>query len=273
VHIATKLFVACRRGEQIAQLDVEDAALCRKIGIMNMIMPALVATLAVMPNLALAADSPEASAQQEIHFETRTPVAAKIDYLLFLPQGYQESKQNWPLMLFLHGSGESGTNVAKVKAHGPPKIVESKPDFPFILVSPQSPGRGWNIKTLTALLDDVTAKYRVDTNRIYLTGLSMGGFGTWSLAAAHPEKFAAIVPICGGGNPADGKKLAGLPIWVFHGAKDPTVPVERSREMVAAIKAAGGNVKYTEYPEGKHDCWTETYNNPELYQWLLAQKR
>jgi predicted peptidase len=239
---------------------------------MNVIIPALVSTLVLIANPALAADSPASPVQQEEHFEAQSPVAAKIDYLLFLPKGYQESKQNWPLMLFLHGSGESGTNLAKVKAHGPPKLVESKPDFPFILVSPQSPKRGWNSQTLMAMLDDVLGKYRVDTNRIYLTGLSMGGFGTWSLAAAHPEKFAAIVPICGGGNPADSKKLAGLPIWVFHGAKDPTVPVQRSREMVAAIKAAGGNVKYTEYPEGKHDCWTQTYDNPELYTWLLAQK-
>jgi predicted peptidase len=240
---------------------------------MNIIIPALVATLTVMSNMALAADSPGTSAQQEIHFEARSPVAAKIDFLLFLPRAYKESNQRWPLILFLHGSGESGTNVAKVKAHGPPKIVESKPGFPFILVSPQCPGRGWDVKTLNALLDDVIGRYRVDTKRIYLTGLSMGGFGTWSLAAAHPERFAAIVPICGGGKPADAPKLAGLPIWVFHGAKDPTVPVARSREMVAAIKTAGGNVKYTEYPEAKHDCWTETYNNPELYEWLLAQKR
>ena len=97
--------------------------------------------------------------------------------------------------------------------------------------------------------------------------------GTWMLAAAHPERFAAIVPICGSGNPADATKLAALPIWVFHGAKDGTVPVQRSRDMVEAIKAAGGNVKFTEYPEAKHNCWTETYNNPELYKWLLAQKR
>src|SRR5271169_1295909 len=129
---------------------------------MKMIIPALVATLAVIPNLALAADSPETSVQQEIHYETRTPVAAKIDFLLFLPQGYKESKQSWPLMLFLHGSGESGTNLAKVKTHGPPKIVDSKPDFPFILVSPQSPGRGWNSDTLNALLDRIIRKYRVD---------------------------------------------------------------------------------------------------------------
>ena len=224
-------------------------------------------------NIASAQELAITVVQQEKHFEIQSPVAAKVDYLLFLPQGYEKSKKNWPLILLLHGSGESGTNVAKVKKHGPPKYVESNPGFPFILVSPQSPGHGWNNGALMALLDDVNKTYRVDPNRIYLTGLSMGGFGTWSLAAAHPERFAAIVPICGGGKTSDAQKLATLPIWVFHGAKDPTVPVQHSREMVAAIKAAGGNVKYTEYPEAQHDCWTQTYSNPELYKWLLAQKR
>jgi predicted peptidase len=233
----------------------------------------LISTLLLMANLAYAAELPATGVQQKQHFEAQSPLAAKIDYLLFLPQGYEESKQRWPSILFLHGSGESGTNLAKVKKRGLPKLVESKPDFPFILVSPQCPGQGWNNKTLMALLDGVISKYRVDPHRIYLTGLSMGGYGTWSLAAAHPEKFAAIVPISGGGKTADAKKLAALPIWVFHGAKDSIVPVQRSREMVEAIRAAGGNVKYTEYPEAKHDCWTETYDNPELYKWLLAQKR
>ena len=240
---------------------------------MNFKVSSVVSALVLVATPALAAELLAPLAQQEKHFEAQITVTAKIDYLLFLPQGYQKSKQRWPLMLFLHGSGESGTNLAKVKTHGPPKVVESKPDFPFILVSPQSAGRGWNNDTLNALLNDVIRKCRVDKHRIYLTGLSMGGFGTWSLAAAHPERFAAIVPICGGGNPADAKKLAALPIWVFHGAKDGTVPVQRSREMVEAIQAAGGNVRFTEYPEAKHDCWTETYNNPELYTWLLAQKR
>ena len=233
----------------------------------------LVLTLVLMAAPAPAVEPLANMVQQEKHFEAQITVTAKFDYLLFLPQGYQQSKQRWPLMLFLHGSGESGTNLAKVKTEGLPKIVESMPDFPFILVSPQSAGRGWNSDTLNALLNDVIRKYRVDKHRIYLTGLSMGGSGTWMLAAAHPERFAAIVPICGSGNPADAKKLAGLPIWVFHGAKDGTVPVQRSREMVEAIQAAGGNVKFTEYPEAKHNCWTETYNNPELYKWLLAQKR
>jgi predicted peptidase len=214
-----------------------------------------------------------APAQEAKHFEAKVQVTAKLDYLLFLPEGYGKTNRRWPLMLFLHGSGESGTDLAKVKAHGPPKVVESKPDFPFILVSPQSPGRGWNPDTLNALLDEIIHKYRVDKNRVYLTGLSMGGFGTWTLAAEHPEKFAAIVPICGGGNPADAKKLAQLPIWVFHGGKDPTVPVQRSKEMVEAVKKEGGDVRLTIYPEAGHDSWTETYNNPELYRWLLEHTR
>jgi predicted peptidase len=213
------------------------------------------------------------SAQQSKHFEKVITIKASLDYLLFLPQGYEKSNKPWPLMLFLHGAGESGHDLAKVKVHGPPKVVETKPDFPFILVSPQSPGRGWNPDLLNGLLDDVIQNYRVDTNRVYLTGLSMGGFGTWELAAAHPERFAAIAPICGGGNSKDAQKLARLPIWVFHGAKDPTVPLARSQEMVDALKAVGANVKFTVYPEAQHDSWTETYNNPEFYQWLLEQKR
>jgi len=235
----------------------------------------LLGTVVCLSGLALWASGRQAapSAQVPKHFEGKIALTVKLDYLLFLPQGYETSAKRWPLMLFLHGSGESGSDLAKVKIHGPPRIVESKPDFPFILVSPQSPRMGWNVETLNALLDDITQHYRVDPDRVYLTGLSMGGYGTWSLAAAHPERFAAIVPICGGGNPADAAKLASLPVWVFHGAKDPTVPLERSKEMVEAIKSAGGNPRFTIYPEAGHDSWTETYNNPELYQWLLEQKK
>jgi predicted peptidase len=213
------------------------------------------------------------AAQQEKHFEARITVTAKLDYLLYLPAGYEASRTKWPLVLFLHGAGESGSDLSKVKVHGPPKLVEAGREFPFILVSPQCPGRGWNPESLNALLDDLTRKYRVDKNRVYLTGLSMGGYGTWALAEAHPEKFAAIAPICGGGNPATARKLAKLPIWVFHGAKDPTVPIARSNEMVEALKAVGADVKFTVYPDAGHDSWTETYNNPEFYFWLLAQTR
>jgi len=206
-------------------------------------------------------------------FEKKITVTARIEYLLSLPADYEKSTKRWPLVLFLHGSGESGTDVNRVKRHGPPKIVEAKGPYSFILVSPQSSGRGWDPEVLNSLLDSISSEYRVDKDRVYVTGLSMGGFGTWALAAAHPEKFAAIAPICGGGNVADAAKLAKLPIWVFHGAKDPTVPIKRSEEMVEAIKAAGGNPKFTVYPEAGHDSWTVTYDDPEFYSWLLAQKR
>jgi predicted peptidase len=214
-----------------------------------------------------------ASPQQARHFEAEIRVTVRLDYLLFLPEGYAKSKKRWPLMLFLHGAGESGTNLDKLKVLGPPKIVESKPDFPFILVSPQTSREGWNPDTLNALLDEVIRKYRVDKDRVCLTGASMGGSGTWRLAAAHPEKFAAIVPLCGRGDPADAQKLARLPIWVFHGAKDPVVRIASENAMVEALKAAGANVKFTVYPDAGHDVWTETYNNPEMYEWLLKQKR
>jgi predicted peptidase len=214
------------------------------------------------------------SLQQAQSFEKEITIKVKLNYLLYLPEGYESSgKQIWPLMLFLHGAGESGSELDKVKIHGPPKLVEAGKKLPFILVSPQCPGRGWNPDTLNALLDELTARHRVDKSRIYLTGLSMGGYGAWALAAAHPERFAAIAPICGGGTPGDAKKLKDLPIWVFHGAKDSVVPLKRSEEMVAALKAAGGNPKFTVYSEASHDSWTETYDNPELFKWFLEQKR
>jgi len=196
-----------------------------------------------------------------------------LDYLLFLPQAYDENDA-WPLMLFLHGIGERGDDLERVKKHGPPKIVETKRDFPFILVSPQcKAGRWWRSFELTALLDDVVAEYKVDEDRIYVTGLSMGGFGTWSLAAYTPNRFAAIVPICGGGEPHWAKRFAHVAVWAFHGGRDPLIPPERSRAMVDALIKHGGDAKLTIYPEAEHDSWTATYANPALYDWLLQQKR
>lgn len=207
-----------------------------------------------------------------------------LQYLLFLPKGYDENgSKKWPLMLFLHGAGERGTNLNKVTVHGPPKIVKNQTDFPFVLVSPQCPsGQTWDDETVLALLDDVIKTYKIDPRRVYLTGLSMGGFGTWSLAINHPDRFAAVAPICGGGStinillPGQGKQsaLRNLPIWAFHGAKDPVVKLYESERMVEAFKAAGNtNVQLTVYPEAGHDSWTETYNNDELYKWFLRQSR
>jgi predicted peptidase len=222
--------------------------------------------------------------QKPKKFERAVTHTFSAQYLLFTPKGYDpKGDKHWPLMLFLHGAGERGTDLSKVAVHGPPKIVKSRPDFPFIVVSPQCPNdQIWSNDVLLALLDDVIATHKVDTNRVYLTGLSMGGFGSWSLALQYPERWAAVAPICGGGNTIDAlltprKKAAALkslPFWVFHGAKDPVVKLEESERMVKALKAAGvKEVELTVYPEAQHDSWTETYANEKLYEWFLKHER
>ena len=152
---------------------------------------------------ALAQEPGPDSVQRTKSFERQAKVTVGARYLLFLPKDYDaKSRKTWPLILFLHGSGERGTNLWSVARHGPPKLVKTQADFPFIVVSPQCPsGQTWNNDTLLALLDEVAAHYQVDATRVYLTGLSMGGFGTWSLGLEHPERFAALAPICGGGDP------------------------------------------------------------------------
>ena len=202
-------------------------------------------------------------------------VHVSVDYLIYLPTDY-EKKDSWPLLLFLHGAGERGDDLELVKKHGPPKLIEQGRAFPFVVVSPQCPKDGWwstKPLELVALLDEIVAKYKIDQDRIYLSGLSMGGFGTWMLAAYAPDRFAAIVPVCGGGEALMARRLTHLPVWAFHGAKDPVVPLRRSEEMVDALKKLNGDVKLTVYPEAGHDSWTAAFDNPELYEWLLQQKR
>jgi predicted peptidase len=223
--------------------------------------------------LVLALAAPAAAQQQEKSFEKEITVKMKLGYLLFLPEGYDKAEKSWPLLVFLHGAGETGTDLKLVKKHGPAKIVENKKDFPFVVLSPQTPTRGWNPDVLVALIDDVAKNYKVDRDRIYLTGLSMGGFGTFATAAAYPDRFAAIAPICGGGDPTTASKFKQLPCWVFHGVKDRVVPIAQSERMVKALEDAGGKPKFTKYPEADHDSWTVTYDNPELYKWFLEHKR
>ncbi len=234
----------------------------------------------IMPAKSLpAAEKPEPGKQTEAALEVTTGEgdAAKkemIHYWISLPENYNEQKK-CPLMLFLHGIGEWGNDLSKVKRHGPPKIVDKKNTTPFIIVSPQTPkGQWWKVNRLNKLLDHILATTKADPQRVYLTGLSMGGFGVWGWIAAEPGRFAAAIPICGGGNPEKADRLVNLPVWAFHGAKDGTVKPEKSREMVDAIKAAGGkHVKLTIYPDAHHDSWTETYNNPEIYKWLLSHRQ
>lgn len=207
--------------------------------------------------------------------QTHEKMVRSVNYLLSLPDGYtQDTSKTWPLMVFLHGSGERGTDLDKVKRHGPPKLVEQGKKFPFIVVSPQAQeNHGWDASELYELLQECKKAYRADPDRIYLTGLSMGGFGTWDLALKHPEEFAAIVPICGGGDTAEIWKLRNMPVWCFHGAKDDAVPIAMDQKMINALKVYNPSVKFTVYPDLGHDSWTTTYNNDTLYQWLLSQKK
>lgn len=216
--------------------------------------------------------------QTSHRFRQKITRTVTLNYLLYLPADYKVGNKNYPLILFLHGAGERGDDLELVKIHGIPKIVEQQKDFPFIAISPQCPADRWWVdpwllEALNGLLDEIVQNYRVDTNRIYLTGLSMGGFGTWALAIAHPERFAAIAPICGGGMPWMAYRIKDVPVWAFHGAQDPVVPLQRTEEMVDALKRLNAPVKLTVYPDAGHDSWSQTYSNPELYQWFLAHPK
>ncbi len=203
-----------------------------------------------------------------------TSDGGEMDYLLHLPPGDQPQ----PLLLFLHGRGESRGPLSLVAKWGPPRMIARGEMLPFIVVSPQCPAADqWSSATqqrrLVELLDHIMANHPVDGQRVYLTGLSMGGYGSWTLAAAHPERFAAVVPICGGGRVEDAFKLVEVPIWTFHGDQDAAVPLARSVEMVEAIQASGGKkIRFTKLEHVGHNSWSSAYALPDLYAWMLQQK-
>ncbi len=208
-------------------------------------------------------------------FKTQISRQASSRYQLSLPAGYRESKQKWPLIFFLHGGSGRGDDLNLVGRYGPPAIAAKRRDFPFVVLSPQCPrGEIWSdTDLLVSLLDDVIAHYRIDPDRVYLTGMSMGGRGTWYLAYKHPERFAAIVPINAYSPITDwAQGLKDMPIWVFHGDKDTVVPVSDSEDMVKALRAAGNDPKFTILPGRGHDI-ADVYERPDLYEWLLQHQR
>jgi predicted peptidase len=241
--------------------------------------------------------SAAAEAQQALTFKQPVTKTLGYDYLLSLPTGPAPADGRWPLILFLHGAGERGSDVWKVAKHGPAKLAQAGAKLTsgeqesaallkekFILVSPQCPaGQNWDDATVMALLDHVMSELKVDTSRVYLTGLSMGGFATWRLGLRYPARFAAIVPVCGGNSYLDTifalgenkSALRKLGIWAFHGAKDPVVPLEESQRLVDALKKnnAVTDLTLTIFPEAKHDSWTEAYAKPEVFRWLLEHHR
>ena len=218
----------------------------------------------------------------------------KLGYLLHVPEG-KAPAGGWPVLLFLHGAGERGDDLDRVKVHGPPKLIQKVDELRnAVVISPQCPQESWWIaRTLMQLLREVIDGLgdAVDTNRVYVTGLSMGGYGSWDLISKYPDFFAAAAPICGGGDIGrlsinlgskikrsfrieDLKEARNLPVWAFHGAKDGVVPQKESELLVAALKDAGSTrVKFTSYPDVNHNSWTRTYANPEFYKWIFAKSK
>lgn len=200
--------------------------------------------------------------------------SAEVPYLLYLPENYKPGAA-LPVMLFLHGRGESDGPLSLVAQWGPPLLVAQGEKLPYILLSPQCPKEdSWSSPTqqarLIELLDSIVDKFGGDKDRVYLTGLSMGGSGSWRMAADHPQRFAAVVPICGRGQLADADKLKSLPIWVFCGDQDGVF--KSNQEIVQAITAAGGqSVRFTSLENVGHNSWSAAYATPDLYQWLDHQ--
>jgi predicted peptidase len=229
-------------------------------------------------------------------FEPREYVGSNkvpLKYRLLKPMEYQSGKK-YPLVLFLHGAGERGDDNVVTLKHGAKDFVDKtrREQYPSYVVVPQCPkDRKWSevdwsketseqpqqpsqsLQSVKELLDEMIETAGVDKNRIYITGLSMGGYGTWDAIARYEAFFAAAAPICGGGDPKMVNKFSKLPIWCFHGDADSVVKVGRSREMVEALKKVGSPIKYTEYPGVQHDSWSATYANPEFYRWLFAQQK
>jgi predicted peptidase len=217
--------------------------------------------------------------------DTQTPqnfsgdfvIKVNYSYLLSKPEGYEaDAKKKWPLVIFLHGSGERGNDLEMLKKHGPPKLIAAGQKFPAVIASLQcEPDNLWNPHGVKAVTDHLIKTERIDASRVYLTGLSMGGFGTWDTAFEYPDTYAAISPICGGAGVRwiMTKRIQHLPAWIFHGDKDGAVPVENSHKIHDALKKIGAPVKLTIYPGVGHDSWTQTYDNPEFWAWLFEQRR
>lgn len=223
-------------------------------------------------------DSDEVTFKVQSFTPTDGPSAGEsFPYAVHLPKNYSADKR-WPALLFLHGLGERGSDGVKHTTVGLGKAIRENPDrFPCVVIMPQCPDdRRWTgamEPVVMSILDAAMNEYSIDPDRVVLTGLSMGGFGTWAVGRTYTNRFAALAPICGGGEPFDVGSLAQIPIWCFHGDDDNVVAPDRSREMVAAVQAAGGNIKYTEYPGVNHNSWDPTYGDAEVIAWMLKQHR
>jgi predicted peptidase len=220
-------------------------------------------------------------------FKTLVEDGRRHDYCVYVPPEYEPSRA-WPVILFLHGSGERGEDgLLQTDVGLPAAIRKNRRRYPAVVVMPQCRGGDvwWSEAMMTLALrcvEETSDAYHLDQNRIYVTGLSLGGAGAWHLGAKYARHVAAIVPVCGFADLGDGSpgvaqrlavQLRGVPIWCFHGALDEHVPVQKSREMVAALRAAGATVQYTEIPDGGHFIWDQAYGDDRMVSWMLAQRR
>jgi predicted peptidase len=211
---------------------------------------------------------------QDGTFNTTLTRQVTLPYRVFLPAGYADStSKRWPAILFLHGSGERGADLSWVERNGPPHVARER-GLPFVVIAPQlAAGETWSADALRALLDLVDAEYRIDSTRVYLTGLSLGAYGAYELAISAPDRFAALLAISGAGNPVEICRLSKLPTWIVHGAKDDVIPVEWGMTMARRLERCGGDVRFTLDANAGHDAWTRIYADSTTYDWFLAHKR
>lgn len=264
-------------------------------------IPRRARNLATAVLLLLALLLPAQASARETGFLNRTIKSGGVTYRyqVYVPAEWSP-KQKWPVILSLHGAGERGDDGLFSSELGLGRAIRRNArGFPFVAVFPQCPeGATWADKHIQemamAALEAAIREYSGDRSRLYLTGLSMGGYGTWEMAMRYTRFFAAIAPVCGGLRPPRGypeifskqvnldaadpyaeaaKRIGAIPVWIFHGARDPVVPVSESRKMEAALRSAGAAVRYTEYPDASHNSWDRAYAEPELVKWLLAQRR
>ncbi|MCP4975742.1 MAG: prolyl oligopeptidase family serine peptidase [Maribacter sp.] len=221
--------------------------------------------------------SAQKQSSQLIDAEMETIISESLGYYLYFPEDYEDRKnEKFPLLLFLHGGGESGDSLSALKSNGPPKLIAEGKQFPFLILAPQNPHKKkwWNTRAVAQLLDTIVENNRVDKNRIYLTGLSRGGGAAWEMAIQYPDKFAALAVICGMTPvPYAGWINKKMPIWVFHGEEDNSIPISESERMVNRLKGLGYDVKFTRYPGVGHNSWLQAYSTEELYEWFMKQER
>lgn len=241
---------------------------------MKRTLSVLIQTMALLSLIFLYSCSAQS---QLIADEKETVSVEKMQYYLYYPKEYEVEKgKKFPLLLFLHGGGESGGNLEDLKTNGPPKLLAEGKEFPFLILAPQNPyqRKWWNTRSVIQLLDTIAETNRVDLDRIYLTGLSRGGSAAWEIAVQYPDKFAAMAVVCGmAPAPYASWINKNMPIWVFHGAEDKSIPVTESDEMVSKLKQMGYDVTYTRYEGVGHNAWVQAYTTEALYEWFMNQKR